>query len=103
MLASIIHYKKITADDDDVAGLVPGTLIHGVIGNTTSASSAASIVIHDAATVSGSNPILVVAADQGPTAGNYQATFGVMFPYPVKCYTNVSVDVTNCDAFVYYS
>lgn len=102
MLASIINYKKITADDDDVSGTIPGSLVHGVIAQTTSLTSAADVTIHDAATVAASNPILIVAANTADGT-NYEETFGVMFPYPVKCRTKISVDVTNCVAWIYYS
>lgn len=104
MLDSIIKYKKFTADDDDASGvkLGPGTLIHGVIAQTTTLTAAADVTVHDALTVSASVPILVVAANT-PDGTNFEETFGVMFPYPVKCTTGVSVDVTNCVCWLYYS
>lgn len=100
MLASIIKVKKLSADGD--ATLPANTLIHGVLGQTQTLTQAADITVHDAATVAASAPILVVAANTAD-AVNFEETFGVMFPYPVKCRTGVSVDVTNCHAYIYYS
>lgn len=100
MLASIIKVKRITADAN--ATLPAGTLVHGVICNASTLTSAASALVYDAATVTG-NPVFEFHANTAD-ATNYEKTFGGLFPYPVKFYTGVSVDVTNLAAcYIFYS
>jgi len=45
---------------------------------------------------------MIYAEANTADATNYEGVFGVMLPYPIKAYTSVSVDVTNCVCYIYY-
>jgi len=92
---------KLTGDDNDVASLQGITLLHAVIAITTTLTSAASVKIYDASTATGDEVVEIHANTADAT--NFEKTFGVVFAYPVKLFTDVSVDVTNCICYLYVS
>ena len=100
MIATTVKVARVTADGNAV--LTGVKHIHGIVGITNTLTSAASVKIHDALTVTG-NPILEAHANTAD-ATNYEGMFGVMLPYPLRTKTGVSIDVTNVSAaYVYWS
>jgi hypothetical protein len=101
MLASIVKVKRL--DGDAAATLPAGTLIHGILVVSGTLTATASLAIHDAATVTG-NPVIEIGTNTAD-ATNYEKYAGIFLPYPLKCYTGVSANITGTSAvaYIYYS
>jgi hypothetical protein len=100
MIATTVKVVRVTGDAN--ASLVGVKHIHAIVGITSTLTSAASVKLHDALTVTG-NPVMEAHASTAD-ATNYEQTFGLVLPYPLKVTTGLSIDVTNVSAaYVYWS
>jgi len=99
MVPTTIKVADVTADGNAVLSGI--RFIHGVIGKTTTLTSAAGVLLYDAATTAGT-PTVDISANTADST-NFEKTFSIMFPFPLKHLNGLSVDVTNCTCKVYYS
>jgi len=91
--------KNLTADTN--ATLTGVIHLHGAICRN-SGTGASTVDFHDALTVTGT-PVLSLAANSSDGV-IYEEIYGVMFPYPLKLHTGLSVNVTTADSVdIYYS
>ena len=99
-LAAVIKVKQITQDGSaDLSGI---KYIHGIVANTDTLTSASSVLLYDALTATGT-PVIEVYANTAD-ATNYEQTYGIILPYPLKLFTGLSSDVTNISScYIYYS
>jgi len=94
---------RLTGDDNNVATIQGISLLHGVIAITSTLTAAASVLIYDLAAASAGSEVIELHANT-PDGTNYEKTFGCMFAYPLKLFTDVSVNVTNLAAcYIYYT